>query len=664
MVTDSSMPPLTASVPVSLQVNDSTISIAPASPPAGTVTYAYPGFAFSASGGSPPYTWKASGTLPPGLTFGSEGTVSGTPTQIGTFAFSVITTDSAQQPMSSAPLATHIDISASGPLTFSATPSPPPGSQGTPYGPFSFSGNVTGGYPPLYWRITSGALPPGLTLGSDGSLSGTPTKSGTATFTVEVTDSAQPPAASSQSFSINTALPPSPTITYVEPPPGTVDSAYTPFQFTANGGVPPLSWWEKGALPAGLSLSSAGELSGTPTTPGHYPIQLNLTDFINRAAPPVSTTVRVSLARPAAAFTSTGSMGIPRSGHAATRLISGKVLVTGGGHGAADATAELYDPATATFSPTAGNMIEGRSGHTATLLELSSSSLRNYGKVLIVGSSDLNAELYDPTSSTFAATGSMRHARTSPTATLLKTNQVLIVGGNTTSGDLTAELYDPATGSFSETGSTTVPRSGHTATLLTDGRVLIAGGGTDTAELYDPSSRTFTAIVAVMSETRSGHTATLLGAADNSDNGDVLIIGTDGTADLYHPDTQTFEQVGSLPSRQGPFPYSGHSASLRNDGTVLATGGTDRRFIFRCGLLARSDGGADLFAPESEGFTATGNLNTPRDSQTATVLQDGTILVAGGVHRDYTVGIRGWPPPGGLVCTRTTTVLSSAELLK
>jgi hypothetical protein len=80
--------------------------------------------------------------------------------------------------------------------------------------------------------------------------------------------------------------------------------------------------------------------------------------------------------------------------------------------------------------------------------------------------------------------------------------------------------------------------------------------------------------------------------------------------------------------------------------------------------LARSDGGADLFAPESEGFTATGNLNTPRDSQTATVLQDGTILVAGGVHRDYTVGIRGWPPPGGLVCTRTTTVLSSAELLK
>ena len=83
------MPPLAASVPVSLQVNESAIVIAPASPPPGTVTYAYPGFGFNASGGSPPYTWIASGTLPPGITLGSDGTLSGTPTKIGTFAFSV-----------------------------------------------------------------------------------------------------------------------------------------------------------------------------------------------------------------------------------------------------------------------------------------------------------------------------------------------------------------------------------------------------------------------------------------------------------------------------------------------------------------------------------------------------------------------------------------------
>ena len=85
-VTDSSMPPLTASAPVSLKINDSSIVVATSpTPPAGTVTYPYPGFGFTASGGSPPYTWQASGALPPGLMLGSDGTVSGTPTHVGSY---------------------------------------------------------------------------------------------------------------------------------------------------------------------------------------------------------------------------------------------------------------------------------------------------------------------------------------------------------------------------------------------------------------------------------------------------------------------------------------------------------------------------------------------------------------------------------------------------
>src|SRR5262249_29692567 len=145
----------------------------------------------------PPYTWKASGTLPPGLTFGSGGTVSGTPTQVGTYAFSVTATDSAQQPMTSPPLATQIVIGnpGSGPLTLSPTPIPPAGIVGTPYGPFSFS--ATGGYLPLTWSITAGELAPGLIFGNDGSLSGTPTTVGTSMFTVTVTDSAPTPVSNS-----------------------------------------------------------------------------------------------------------------------------------------------------------------------------------------------------------------------------------------------------------------------------------------------------------------------------------------------------------------------------------------------------------------------------------------------------------------------------------
>jgi hypothetical protein len=449
-----------------------------------------------------------------------------------------------------------------------------------------------------------------------------------------------------------------------EAPTGTVGVAYPSYQFTAINGLPPLLWSETGSLPIGLGLSSSGVLSGTPNSFGQFPITLNVIDALSRSAAPFPTILRVSLARPPASFTLTGSMKVARSGHAATLLLSGKVLVTGGGNNTADPTAELYDPATGTFSTTTGNMTEARIRHTATLLKFNNPAAPNYGKVLIVGSVDTTAELYDPSTTTFAATGSMLHARTEPTATLLNTGKVLIVGGNTT-GELAAELYNPASGTFADTGSTTTLRTGHTATLLLDGQVLIAGGGSATAELYNPSSGTFTPTAGDMTEPRSGHTATLLGAADGAQNGYVLIIGTDGSADLYDPSTQVFTRVGSPPPYvASPFLRQvnglGHAASLRTDGTVLTAGGEQRR---GCGFLnfgVISVNLAALFAPESDGFTYTGSLNTPRDTHTATLLQDGTVIIIGGLRRSQSVISGGIRPS----CLRLTTVLSSAELFK
>ncbi len=656
-VTDSSMPPLVFSVPVSLQVNDSTITVAPASPPAGAVSYAYPGFTFSANGGSPPYTWAPTGMLPPGLTLGSDGSLSGTPTQVGTFSFSVTPTDSAQTPVKGPALPVQVMINAASPLVLNASPAPPAGVVGTPYGPFAFS--VSGGFQPLKWSITSGSLPPSLTLGNDGSLSGTPTLASSAAnyplnypLTVTVTDSATPPASQSLPFMITVTLPPPPVINNQEAPTGTVGVAYTPYTFTASNGVLPLTWSETPPLTMGLTLSAQGALSGTPTAAGQFPITLNVVDAAGQpGTAPFPTIVRVSLARPPASFTGTGSMTIARSSHAATLLLSGKLLVTGGGNGTADATAELYDPASGTFSSTKGSMTEARSGHTATLLKLSNAAAASYGKVLIVGSLDTSAELYDPASSTFAATGSMHPARTAPTATLLNTDKVLIVGGNTTSGDLTAELYDPATGTFADTGSTAILRSGHTATLLADGRALIAGGaGTDTAELYDPTHGTFSPTAGTMTEFRSGHTATLLEAADGVQNGDVLISGADGSAELYEPSTQTFTRVGSVPGLRAAY---AHTASLRSDGTVLVAGGINR--LWR----GVSTSAAALFAPESDGFTATGSLNTSRHDHTATVLSDGSVLVVGGTHEYFRC--LGFPFP---TCRTYSTTLTSAELFK
>ena len=143
-----------------------------------------------------------------------------------------------------------------------------------------------------------------------------------------------------------------------------------------------------------------------------------------------------AVAQSTGAFVPTGNMTIARSSHTATLLKDGRVLLTGGvnagyGYAGSAGSAELYDPSTGTFTAT-GNMTTNRAGHTATLLP--------DGRVLIGGeyTGDGTAELYDPATGKFTQTGGMKDLHESQTSNLLSNGKVLITGAPS------AELYDPA----------------------------------------------------------------------------------------------------------------------------------------------------------------------------------------------------------------------------
>jgi hypothetical protein len=326
-------------------------------------------------------------------------------------------------------------------------------------------------------------------------------------------------------------------------------------------------------------------------------------------------------------FGPAGPMTTERMSHTATLLPNGKVLVAGGqailSRWPVWSSAELYDPVTGTFSLT-GSMTMRRAGHTATLLP--------DGRVLITGGQPVgsntgwtdgqaSAELYDPSTGTFSATGSMSTARVLHTATLLNTGQVLIVGGfDGVPALASAELYDPLTGAFTPTGSLTIARAGHTATLLADGRVLIDGGpgnadSPPAPELYDPATGTFSP---------AGNPAfngTYPASASILPNGDVLETleypcDFDDQAETYDPLAGAFSPTGNMTANRG---YT--TATLLPEGKVLIDGRDDVSF----------GGSSEIYDPATGTFTATvGMFPESEEGHTSTLLPDGTVLLAGG----------------------------------
>jgi YVTN family beta-propeller protein len=333
-------------------------------------------------------------------------------------------------------------------------------------------------------------------------------------------------------------------------------------------------------------------------------------------------------------FSETGSPAGIRYGHTATQLVDGRILITGGqGENGCDPVcgypriAEIYDPAKGSFT-TVGKMSTGRYMAAAALLP--------NGRVLIAGGYNYDngansylttAEIFDPATATFSPTGAMNLGRTGHSATVLANGTVLIAGGsNGQQLTATAEIYDPATGVFTMTAPMPAVHLEHTATRLSDGRVLIAGGYgpagyTSRAELYNPALGTFTS-AGTMTSIRYAHTATAL------DNGTVLIAGGNSgavpaaltaSAELFDPTTDTFSLTGSMIVAR----YY-HTATRTASGQVLIAGGDTN------GQLNLSS--AEIYDPSTGVFRLIAPMQSGRARHTASVLPDGSILLAGGVR--------------------------------
>lgn len=383
-----------------------------------------------------------------------------------------------------------------------------------------------------------------------------------------------------------------------------------------------------------LTTGGAGISTGALTTTTLY--TLTVTNDAGDSAT-AQTTVQVFLG----SFSATANSLSPARDLPTVMLRpNGNVLVAGGGN--ASSAADIFNGTALTFLANSSDLLSACIGSTSTLLP--------NGLILLAGGSNgtailASAELYNPATGSFTATGSLQQARRIYRAVLLDTGKVLPIGGTSLNS---AEIYDPLTGSFTLISPMSSPRDSATVARLPDGRVLITGGLSGStrlasAEIFDPSTNTFST-AANMLQARALHTATVL------PGGQVLIAGGtggsgSGSAELFTTSLLKFVATGNMIQ-----PRQEHVATLLAGGMVLIAGGNS-------GTTPAAIDQAELFDPAQGSFLKTDFMSTtgtPTTGTAATLLSSGKVLVTGGTSNGSTV------VPGSELYTSTDGLSAAA----
>jgi hypothetical protein len=472
--TDAGAGDLTVSQAYTLTVAAPTLALNPGSLTDGTAGVAY-SQTVSASGGTAPYSYAvSSGLRPQGLTLSSTGELSGTPTQVGTFTFSIDATDSSTGVGAPYSTSTSYTVTIAAPTIVVA-----PGSLPNAQAAVAYNQTITasGGNGPYSYAVTAGALPAGVTLSSNGALSGSPTAGGTFNFTVTATDSTTGGTfTGSTAYSLVVDAPAIVLSSAALPNPTVAVSGYSQ-TITATGGNAPYTYAvTAGALPAGMSFSSAGVLSGTPTAGGTFNFTVTATDSTTGGTYTGSRAYSLTVNAPTIVVTPTTIPGATR-GFAFSRTFS----ATGGvgtysysvSAGALPAGTTLTAAGVLSGTPT----VTGTFNFTVRATDQSTGSgpysgtvpvtLVVSGAVISVTPTSLPAVMAGlPYEQVMSATGGSGAYSYAVTAGALPSGIILIPSGSG-AGRLVGSSYSPGTFNFTVTATDAFSNTGSVALSLT-----------------------------------------------------------------------------------------------------------------------------------------------------------------------------------------------------